>query len=200
MNIIERVKDILMRPGPAWDAIAGEPATTVQLYRDYVAPLAAIGPAASIIGLSLIGMQQPLAGFYRVPILTAVTEGVSAYALTLVGVYVIALLVDALARDFGGERNPIQALKLTAYSATPGWVAGVVHLVPALGGVALLAALYGAYLFYLGLPRLMKVPQERAILFTVIVLVAGLVVVMILGAALRLFMSAANGMSGWPAA
>ena len=70
--------------------------------------------------------------------------------LTFVGVFSIALIVDLLARSFGGQRDSLAALKLTAYSFTPGWIAArcrtsfqclhsghrrrVLWLVPALSG------------------------------------------------------------------
>ncbi len=194
MNLMERVKGILMTPGSTWDTIAGEDTTTAMLYREYILPLAAIGPVASIIGLSLLGMRVPSAGMYRVPVMTALSQGVATYVFTLLGVYLIALAVDAMAPHFDGEKNPAQALKLTAYATTPSWIAGILNLVPALGIVAMLAALYGTYLLYLGLPKLMKVPQDKAVLFTVAVLVAAYVAVMVMGTVLGLFMNVPHGL------
>src|SRR3546814_19229977 len=47
------------------------------------------------------------------------------YVLTLVGVYVLALVIDELAPQFGAARGRTQAFKLAAYSGTAWWVAGV---------------------------------------------------------------------------
>ena len=89
---------------------------------------------------------------------------VLSYALSLVQVYVIALIVDALAPTFKGEKNQIQALKLAAYAFTAAWVAGVAQIVPWIGGLlALAGGIYSIYLFYLGLPTLMKCPPDQAV-------------------------------------
>src|SRR3546814_386237 len=92
------------------------------------------------------------------------------YVLTLAAIYIVALVIDALAPTFGGQKNPIQALKVAVYSGTAGWVAGIASLLPTLailGG--LVGGLYSLYLLYLGLPRLMKAPEDKAVVYTVVV-------------------------------
>ena len=87
--------------------------------------------------------------------------------------FVLGLIIDALAPKFGGEKNSAQALKVAVYSFTPGWAVGVVRILPSLGILAGLASLYGIYLLYLGLPRLMKSPQEKAVVYTLVVVACG---------------------------
>src|SRR5262249_4682007 len=89
---------------------------------------------------------------------------------------VISVIINALAPTFGGQQNSSQALKVAVYAYTPAWVAGVLNIVPMLGLLGLLAALYGLYLLYLGLPRLMKCPQDKAIGYTVVVVVCAIVI------------------------
>lgn len=192
MNLIERVKSLLLQPKAEWAAISTESMSAGDLYKSYIIPLAAIGPAASIIGMSLIGISMPFVGTFRVPVSSAIAHAVTSYVLTLVGVFVIALIIDALAPTFGGEKNQAQALKVATYASTPSWVAGIVMILPMLGIIALLAALYGLYLLYLGLPMLMKAPQEKAIGYTAVVVVVAIVVMMVIGAVSGLFMPAPN--------
>lgn len=188
MNLVDRIKNILLQPKTEWQAIAGEPTSVVDLYKGYVAPLAAIGPAASIVGMSLVGISLPfMGGTYRVPIVSAVTHGIASYVLALAAVFIIGLIVDALAPTFGGEKNQIQALKVVAYASTPSWIAGIVLLLPMLGIVGLLAALYSLYLLYLGLPPLMKAPQEKAVAYTAVVVLVAFVVMAVFGALSNLF-------------
>jgi uncharacterized membrane protein len=87
-----------------------------------------------------------------------------------------------LAPTFAAEKNNAQAIKLAVYSYTPGWVAGVLQILPTLGMLAALAGLYGLYLLYLGLPRLMKCPQDKAIAYTAVVVVCAIVLAVIVGA------------------
>ena len=89
MNLTERVKNILLQPAEEWTVIDNEPTSISELYRSYIVPLAAIGPVASIIGLSLIGIHVPYTGTYRVPLMSAIGHAVVNYVLALAAVYVL---------------------------------------------------------------------------------------------------------------
>jgi hypothetical protein len=183
MNLTERVRSILLQPAQEWPVIEREPSTTSELYTSYIVPLAAIGPVASIIGFSIIGI-----GGYRVPLLSSIGQAVITYVLALAGVYVLALVIDALAPSFLGTKSQIQALKLAAYSSTAAWLSGIFNLIPVLSFLQILG-LYGIYLLYLGLPVLMKVPQDKALVYTVVVIVAAIVIFAVIGAVGSLFVS-----------
>lgn len=181
MNLVQRVKRILLTPRPEWEVIDGEPTTPAALYMGYVMPLAAIGPIAQLIGFSVFGIRVPFTGtVYRTPIGTAITGAIVSYVLALIGVYVLALIIDGLAPTFGGTKNQIQALKTAAYSSTASWVAGFFTLVPGLRMLTILG-LYSVYLLYLGLPVLMKAPNEKAIGYTGVVIVAAIVLFLLIG-------------------
>lgn len=187
MNITERVKRILLSPKEEWPVIAGETASIPELYRNYVFILAAIGPVASFIGMSLFGINLPMGGAIKIPIVRGIASAVVHYGLSLAAVYVLALIIDALAPTFSGEKHIGQAFKLAAYASTPGWLAAVFALLPSLAFLGILG-LYGLYLLYLGLPVLMKSPQEKSVPYTVAVTVAAIVIFFVIGAVSRLFM------------
>ena len=189
MNLVERVKKILLEPKSEWVVIDAESVSVADLYRDYIALLAAIGPLASIVGLAVVGVNFGFGGTFRIPLGSAVAQAFTSYILSMIGIFVVSLVIDALAPQFGGQKNPLQALKVAAYAATPSWVAGVVLLVPMLGIVSFVAAFYGLYLLYLGLPLLMKVPQEKAVPYTIVVVVAAMIAMMLIGHASSLFVS-----------
>lgn len=188
MELVSRVKGIILRPKEEWPVISAEKTTIPDLYKSYILILAAIGPVASMIGMSVIGINLPFMGAYRLPFLAAVSSALVQYALTLVGVYVLALVIDALAPTFSGEKNLDQAFKLAAYSYTPAWLVGIFMLVPALSVLGILG-LYGLYLLYLGLPLLMKSPGEKSMGYTVAVVIAGFVIFLIVGFISRAFIS-----------
>jgi polyferredoxin len=188
MNLSERVKGILLKPQQEWQTISGEATTLPELYRNYVVILAAIGPVASIIGMSIVGIRVPLVGSFRVSIFTSISSAVVHYILTLVGVYVLALIIDALAPTFSGEKNMNQAFKVAAYSHTPGWIIAVVALIPSLSPLGILG-LYGLYLLYLGLPVLMKSPKEKSTGYTIAVVIAAFVIFVVIGFISRAFIS-----------
>jgi hypothetical protein len=188
MNLIQRVQRILLSPRAEWEVIDAEPTTLAGLYTGYIVPLAAIGPIAQLIGYSVFGITVPFMGTYRVPIGSAITSAIVAYILTLIATYVLALIIDALAPTFNGQRNQIQALKVAAYSSTASWVAGIFALIPGLRLLTILG-LYSLYLLYLGLPILKKTPREKAMGYTVVVILAAIVLFMIIGAVAGHFMT-----------
>ncbi|HJR16425.1 MAG TPA: Yip1 family protein [Gemmatimonadales bacterium] len=187
MNLVERVKRILLSPRSEWEVIDAEPTTVADLYTRYIMPLAAIAPIAQLIGYSAFGISVPFGGTYRVPIGSAVTQAIVTYVLTLAGTYVLALIIDALAPTFEGQRSQIQALKLAAYSLTASWVAGIFALVPGLR-ILVLLGLYSLYLLYLGIPILMKTPREKAVGYTAVVIIAAIILSLVTGAIAAVFM------------
>lgn len=86
----------------------------------------------------------------------------------------LAQVLNALAPNFGGQKNEVQAMKVAAYSSTAAWIAGVFQVVPALAWLAILG-LYSLYLLWLGAPRLMRVPQDKAATYTIVTIVAAIV-------------------------
>jgi hypothetical protein len=94
----------------------------------------------------------------------------------------VAFIADLLAPSFDGQKNLNQALKLTAYAMTAAWVAGIFAIIPVLGWLlSLLGGLYSLYLFYLGVPLLMKVPAAKAVGYTVVVVITAIIISLIFG-------------------
>ena len=178
-GIIQRAKDILVKPREAWAVIDTEPATTQSIYVPYVLILAAIGPLAGLIGGQVFGYSF-LNITYRPPIGGAIASAVLSYALTLASVYVVALVIDGLAPTFGGQKNPVQALKVSAYSATASWLAGIFSLIPALEILGIVG-LYSLYLIYVGLPIVMKAPPEKALAYTAVVVLVAVALFIVIG-------------------
>ncbi|MFZ6719929.1 Yip1 family protein [Undibacterium sp. Ji49W] len=180
MNLIERAKNITLTPQTEWPVIAEENTTTASLYQHYIAPLSAIPAVASFIGMTFIGMSLPFVGTVRTPILLGITTLVLGFVLGLVATYLISLIINALAPNFGGEKNPMQALKVTAYAFTPAWVAGILNIIPSLGMLGIIAALYSFYVLYLGLPVLMKAPKEKAAAYTAVSVICSIVLMVVI--------------------
>jgi len=180
MSLVDRVKNIILRPTTEWPVIAAEPSSLGGLYTGYVAPLAAINPIALFIGLSIVGVSIPFVGTYRTPFFSGLTQAVFSFVLVLVGVLLMAAIVNALAPTFGGRPNINAAVKLVAYSATPGFVAGVLSLFPPLAMLEMLAALWGLYVFFVGVPVVMQTTKEKALPYTAVCMVCAFVLGLVL--------------------
>ncbi|MFO1012558.1 MAG: Yip1 family protein [Caulobacteraceae bacterium] len=165
-GIIARAQGILLKPNEEWDKIAAEPATIQSLFVGYAAILAALPALTGLLG-GLIFMHNIFAGL---------ATALVGYALGLGAVFALGYIADALAPSFGAEKNLIQAMKLVVYSWTATWVAGILSFIPVLGGlISLVGFGYGCYLLYLGVPKVMKAPADKAVTYTVVIIVAGIV-------------------------
>ena len=186
MNIVERVPAILLRPKETWPRIAAEPATPASIYGGYLVFLAAIPAICGFIGWTLVGGGM-MGISYRMSLGAGLVQLVVGYLLSLGLVWVLALIVNALAPTFGGTKDMVAALKVVAYGSTAGFVGGVFSLLPALGWLGLLAAIYSIYLIYTGLPVLMHNPAAKSGAYTAVVVVCSFVAMIVLGAVSALF-------------
>jgi hypothetical protein len=177
MGLVERAKNICLTPKTEWPVIALETTDAKTLYMSYIMVLAAIPAAASLLSMAVIGSF-----FGRIGIGFAAVAAIVGYVMSLIMVFVIAFIADALAPSFDGQKNMSQALKLTAYAMTAAWLAGIFQIIPFLGWLlSLLGSLYSLYLFYLGSPVMMKVPEQKAVGYTVVIVVVAIVVGIIIG-------------------
>ena len=168
MSLFDRVRNICLTPATEWPVIAEEPSTTGGLLTGFVAPLAAASAIAGFIGASIIGQNSFIAGYVRIPIMLGLWGSVFSFVMTFVGILVCAFIINALAPTFGGQKDGMRALKVAVYSFTPALVVGLLKVVPPIGVIAGLLALYSLYLLYLGLPVLMKSPPDKALGYTVV--------------------------------
>lgn len=179
--LVARVKNILMKPAAEWLVIDAEPATVRGLYTGYACILAAIPAVATLVGGQIFG-HGAFGVTFRPPLIGAVVSTVVSYVLSLAMVYLLALIIDALAPSFDGAKDRLQALKVAVYASTAGWVAGVFMLLPALSILGVLGGLYSLYLLYRGLPVLMKAPQTKALGYTAVTVIVAIVLSIAVGA------------------
>ena len=195
-KIVARAKSLLLSPKTEWPVIAAEPATTQSLYMGYVVPLAALPAIASFIKYSVIGVGIPfVGGTYRTSMGWGLSTAILTFVMSLVSVFVVGLILDALAPTFGGTKDRTQALKTAGYAYTASWVAGVLIIVPNIGWLAtLLGGLYSIYLLYLALPHTMKAPADKTVGYTVVTVLAAIIISLIISAVTGGLM--AGGMRG----
>ena len=173
-NLINRVKNVLVSPKTEWQAIEAENAPHAKVFTTYVVPLALIPAVAAFIGYGLIGYS--VSGLHFASIGFGIRQAIIQYVLMLGGTYLTAFIIDALAVNFGAQKDFNRAFSLVAYAYTPMFLAGIFYILPLLAGIALLAGLYGLYLLYIGLQPMMKVPSEKQTAYFIVSLIVMVVV------------------------
>lgn len=174
MDIVARAKGLITRPREEWQAIAREPSGTADLFKGYVIPVSAIPVVCGFIGAALFARMfaEMLPGFSIGGLLV---QSVLSYVLGLALVWVFGKIVQALAPRFGGTGEEAPAMKLAAYSPTAMWLAGVFALLPPLSILTLLG-LYSLYVLYTGVPVVARVPEDKALVFTLTLVLCAIVI------------------------
>ena len=172
-GMVARIKNLLLAPKQEWARIDAEPMTVKGIMTGWAVPHAAIGPVAALIGTQAFGFR--LFGIvYRPPLGSSIATAVVSYLTALVGVYVLALIIDNIAPQFGARRDMVAATKTAVYSFTAAWLAGIFALIPNLGVLGLVG-LYSFYLLWIGLPMLMKPPADKAQTYAAVAIACGII-------------------------
>jgi hypothetical protein len=174
MDRVAKVKGILLSPGETWAQIRDEEISAGEIYLSYAAVLAAIPALAHFIGICFVGISF-LTVHFRAPILSGFGSAIASYVLTMITVYLMALIINGLAPRFDSRRDRLGALKLAVFSATPSWIAGVLLVIPVLSQIAALFSLYSFYLLYVGLPIVMETPRSKMSAYLIIVVIIGII-------------------------
>jgi hypothetical protein len=178
-GLVGRAKAIIMQPRAEWPRIAAETTDPKTLFMSYAVPLAAIGPIAALIG-SLVFGYSFLGVTVRPSATAALSTAIVSYVLSLVSLFVVALVANFLSPKFGGRDSFPAAFRLVVYSMTAAWLAGIFGLIPQLAILGIVG-LYSLYLFYLGATPVVGVPQDKALGYTVVTVLVAIVAYFVVG-------------------
>ena len=201
MEQIDRAIAIIKSPLTELKKVKSEQLSKDYLIKQYIAILAIIPAVAYIIGMGFVGINMGFLGGFKLPLQTAIVGGVLTYILSIVGFYVTGIVINTFAPNFASKQNENQAMKLAAYAYTPVLLGGVFNIIPMLGVIGLLFALYGLYILYLGVPLLMETPNDKALTYTIVIIVAMVIIYAVIGAITSTIiysMSPVPGMMGYP--
>lgn len=194
MNIVDRAKNMILTPKTEWEVVAAETPDPNGILRSYIVPLTLLGAAAAFVGYGFIGTSAFGVKFSGIN--WGLYYALNKIILGIASVFITAFVVDALAPSFASEKNFGRSFQLVAYGSTPGLLAGLLAILPALAGIASLAgAIYGIYLWYIGLAPLKKTPEDKKVVFMVIIFLVLIFVYAILGLILNAFLMPAFGLS-----
>ena len=175
-TLTSRARAVLFEPRATFKEIDSEFTKPGTIWGKYVIPLAVIGPLMGALGRLVFGRRMGGATLGDPVTLTgAIIWGVVAFIVAVGAIFILAQIISNLAPGFGGQKNDVQALKVSAYASTPALVAGVFGIHGLFYVVTILISLYSLYLLYIALPILMKVPKDRAMGYTAVIIIAAIV-------------------------
>lgn len=176
MNVLSRMKGIMLKPKEEWAAIKEEALSVSKIFTSYILVLAFIPAISQFFRFGFVGFKVPFRGWYRFGIGMAFLRAVLVYGLALVLVYLFGLTMNLLAPAFSCGQNLSRAINLAAYGLTPLLAGSVLYLIPFLRRLDILVGLYGIYILYLGfMVYFFHAPKNKAVVFFMVsVAAAGL--------------------------
>ncbi|HCT72217.1 MAG TPA: YIP1 family protein [Bacteroidales bacterium] len=192
-NLIQRVINIITKPKEEWRVIASEKPDTTKLLVGYALILAAIPAIASFIKFGVIGVTYW--GYTSRSIAGGIQYGLVQLLSALIGVYILAWIIDLLAPSFDSKKDFGRSLQLAVYSTTPQWLAGILLILgTSMSILVLVIGLYAIYLLAVGMPVIKETPKEKVVGYVVVTIIAMIVltfvVALIIGAIVGLFFGA----------
>ena len=184
-GLAARIKNIVLTPKSEWQVIQAEPTTVGRLYSGYVIPLNAFASVMSFIRLSVVGVPDSSGSMLRATWVNGLLAALLTFVLSLVGLYLVGLVIHMLASAFGGRPDQRQAVKTAAYSLTPAWLGTALSFAPMGSLLQFMAGLYGVYVLYVGLPVMMQAKEDGAGGYTSSVVACAMGVGILFGFALR---------------
>src|SRR3569833_2544871 len=117
VGLLSRIRGMLFAPTAEWALIAAETTPTARLYTTFIAPLALLD--------ALIGFILVTAGSVHVPFCGGVISARLVFVFGLLGIFLVAVIIDAVAPFIGAGSNRRLAAAIAAYASTPIWLATV---------------------------------------------------------------------------
>ena len=174
---IQHMMGILHHPKEEWSQIRKEHYSISHIFIQQVSILAAIPAVAMFIGTTQVGWSIAGSEYVKLGVASALPAAIAFYFAMWVAVGFITYAIHWMEKNYGGNAALEDCLSLATYTATPMFLSGLAALYPLLWfnvSIGLVAVCYSVYLLYVGVHVIMKIPEERAFLFSTSILTVGL--------------------------
>ena len=174
--LLGRVRNILLRPGAEWRVIKDEPATYRSVIVHYVAPLAAIPPAAAVLGRFVFDRNIPDSAL-SLSLNYLLFTNLLWFGMNIVSVMITGTVITVIMAATESRWRSVRGLQVAAYSFTPLFIAGFLASIPFMAWSLAPAVVYGVYILYQGTRALTTIQGMKAAWFTGVSFLAAAVIV-----------------------
>lgn len=181
---------ILFSPQATWSALAQEPDSKIKSRLLLILLMAAIPPLGFYYGTTQIGWHSG-GELTKISAASAIPLMVLFYLALVASVVVIGLMTHWMSKTYNAQSFPIKGMVLIGMANTPIFLAGLLAFYPVWWFdifIATAACCYTIRLLYLGVPKLMQVPEDLGMLYASALFAVALVyAVVVLGATVILW-------------
>lgn len=178
-NLVQRVINIITKPKVEWAVIESEQPNAIKMIGGYALILALVPAVSVFFKYSIIGFS--VMGYTTRSIGSGIQNGLVQLLTAVVGVYLLAWVIDQLGPSFDSEKNFGRSLQLAVYSLTPQWIAGILLLFST--GASMLVMIIGLYAIYLlavGMPILKNTPKDKVVGYVALTIISMIVIWLVL--------------------
>ena len=181
---------MLFRPQATWSALALESDSKIKSRLLLILLMAAIPPLGFYYGTTQVGWHSG-GELTKISAASAIPLMVLFYLALVASVVVIGLMTHWMSKTYNAQSFPIKGMVLIGMANTPIFLAGLLAFYPVWWFdifIATAACCYTIRLLYLGVPKLMKVPEDLGMLYASALFAVALVyAVVVLGATVILW-------------
>lgn len=170
---------LLMQPSQQWRRVGELPPATMKTMVLYPFIGAILPAAAWYYGTTAIGWTVGEGAPIRLTKDSALVLILLFYCAMVGSVAVIGYFIHWMSQTYGADSSIAKGIVIAGFTATPMFVAGAVGFYPVLWLdmlIGVVAVCWSVYLLYLGIPIVMKIPEERGFLFSSAVIAICLVI------------------------
>jgi len=178
MNLVERAKNIILKPKEEWTVIDRENTSVITLTILYLIPFTLLLALAFFIKYGIFGISAAGA-FINMGFKWAIIYFIS----SAVSIFISTLIINYISPNFGTLKNFSKIFNLFVYSLTPVFICSVFQIIPFIGFLSILG-LYGLYVLYIGIKPMMKTPDDKVTTYFVVSLLVIIAVYFIISAIL----------------
>jgi ABC-type anion transport system duplicated permease subunit len=170
---------LLTNPGNTWEKLRQKEDANSLHYLRHLLLMALVPPVCLFFGITLTGWS--IFGDESLKLTTggALLLSVMLYIAIMIAELAMGAFVHWMCRSFQVRPSFNRCVGFMSYVTTPYFVAGVFALYPSRWvalAVFVMASLHASYLLFTGLPKYMRVPEERGFNFAAAVWGAGVVI------------------------
>jgi hypothetical protein len=182
--MIQHTFGLLVRPSAQWRTVADLPESSFRTLVLYPCFLAILPAVAWFYGTTQVGWTVGDHGETIKLTVESARQICILFYLTMVAcVAIIGYFIHWMSDTYGAESTATKGVVIAGLTATPLFIAGLVGFYPLLWLdmlVGVTAICWSVYLMYLGIPIVMKIPEERGFLFSSAVLAIAMVIMICL--------------------
>jgi len=184
-KLYRRSASLITTPGSEWGIIAGEDLTVREIKRKILLPYALVIGIFTFFGTLFSYLHSPIfTSFYL--LINAAIEFIIVYLYTIFSSWILF----KLAANIDEANSKRKVFTIVTYSNIPVYVLiAITKLLPTLM-VILIASVYSVYLFWKGMPVVLKIPENRKRQFLALSVILNIMVYVILSQILTLLYSA----------